>query len=132
MARLNVTDRKLLVGEIIKQLTIDPKKEKQKLFEKYLKDTKQKKKYDELVKQAEVIKELNEKYAAECRSLIFPDGYNFWKVDSLYNFENNVKSTFIVNNTPSVAEIETKILLSGSDDLAALIESIVNEYKQQQ
>jgi hypothetical protein len=132
MARLNVTDRRLLVDEIIKRLSIDPKKEKQKLFEKYLKDTKQKKKYDELVKQAEVIKELNEKYAAECRSLIFPDGYNFWKVDSLYNFENNVKSTFIVNNTPSVAEIETKILLSGSDDLAALIESIVNEYKQQQ
>jgi len=131
MARLNVTDRKLLVGEIIKQLTIDPKKEKQKLFEQYLKDTKQKKKYDELVKQAETIKELNKKYAAECNSLIFPSGYNFWKVDSLYNFENNVKSTFTVNNTPSVAEIETKILLSGSDDLTALIESIVNEYKQQ-
>jgi hypothetical protein len=131
MARLNVTDRKLLVGEIIKRLSIDPKKEKQKLFEKYLKDTKQKKKYDELVKQAEIIKELNEKYAAECRTLVFPSGYTFWKVDSLYNFENNVKSTFTVNNTPSEKEIETKILLSGSDDLTALIESIVNEYKQQ-
>jgi hypothetical protein len=132
MARLNVTDRKLLVGEIIKQLTINPKEEQEKFFEEYLSSTKQTKKYNELVKQQEIINGLIKKQQEECSKLKFPKNvtYGYWSNKTIKDFEHIIKNIY-VTKMPSEKEIETKILLSGSDDLAALIESIVNEYKQQ-
>lgn len=129
MAKLNVTDRKLLVKEILKKLDTNPEEEQQKFFEEYLKSTKQKKKYDELVKQQELINELTKKQREDVSKLERPSvTHSYHDKGTLNGFERLIELSYD-SKKPSEQEIETKILLSGSDDLNALILSIVNEYK---
>lgn len=140
MAKLSATERKMIAEVIVKKIndSFNESSDKEKLVDEYFAGLgfpniletfkKNKKEYDKIYKK---INELTAK-VTELSKVMRRDPLATGYSGSVQNYEKFVDYQFAkLNKVPSQHEIETKILLSGSDDLSALIESIVNEYKTQ-
>jgi Txe/YoeB family toxin of Txe-Axe toxin-antitoxin module len=139
MRKLSATERRMIAEVIVKKINDSFKEnpEKEKLVDEYfaglgfpdiLKTFKEsKKEYDKINKKINELIAKRDELSKIMRNDPLAKGYS----GSIQNYEKFVDYQFTkLNKVPFQHEIETKILLSGSDDLSALIESIVNEYKQ--